>query len=104
MKPTVSPAGGFKGSAAQRGAEGLVGIFQNYISPVDGDRCPSYPTCSQYARQAIRKHGALVGVAMTVDRLIHETDEIHRAPLIKVHQSHRYYDPVENNDFWWSRK
>ena len=79
-------------------------LFQEYISPVDGDRCPSYPTCSQYGLEAVRKHGVLMGLVMSFDRLIHESDEIRRAPLIRVHDSYRYYDPVENNDFWWSKK
>lgn len=91
-------------SPGQRVAEGLFWFFQKYISPVDGDRCPSYPTCSQYGREAVRKHGVLIGLVMTFDRLIHESDEIQRAPLIRVHESYRYYDPVENNDFWWYKK
>ena len=91
-------------SPGQRAVGGLLRLFQVYISPVDGDRCPSYPTCSQYAREAVRKHGAMIGLVMTFDRLIHETDEVRRAPLIRVRESYRYYDPVENNDFWWSKK
>ena len=91
-------------SPGQRAVGGLLRFFQVYISPVDGDRCPSFPTCSQYAQEAVRKHGAIIGLVMTVDRLIHETDEVRRAPLIRVHESYRYYDPVENNDFWWSKR
>ena len=102
---TSSPAPAGHGaqppSFGQRAAEGLSGIFRDYISPVDGDRCPMYPTCSQYGQQAIRKNGLVWGVIMTVDRLIHESDEMRRAPRLKVYESYRYYDPVENNDFWW---
>ena len=83
---------------------GLFRFFQEYISPVDGDRCPSYPTCSQYGQEAVRKHGVLIGLVMTFDRLIHESDETRRAPLIRVGESNRYYDPVENNDFWWNKQ
>ncbi len=90
-------------SASQRVAQELIRFFQIYISPVDGDRCPSYPTCSQYAVEAIRKHGAVAGLVMTFDRLIHESDEVHRVPQIRVYDSYRYYDPVENNDFWWKK-
>ena len=90
-------------SASQKVGQGLIRFFQIYISPVDGDRCPSYPTCSQYAMEAVRKHGAIVGLAMGFGRLIHESDEIHRAPQIRVNDSYRYYDPVENNDFWWKK-
>ncbi len=83
--------------------QGLIRFFVKYISPVDGDRCPSYPTCSQYAQEAVREHGTLVGLVMTFDRLIHEADEIHRAPSIRVYDSYRTYDPVKNNDFWWNK-
>jgi hypothetical protein len=44
-----------------------------------------------------------VGTVMTFDRLTHESDEIRLVPAIKIYDSYRYYDPVENNDFWWSR-
>ena len=91
-------------SSGQRAVGGVFRFFQEYISPVDGDRCPSYPTCSQYAQQAVRKHGVIVGLVMTFDRLIHESDETRRAPLIRAGDSYRYYDPVENNDFWWDKK
>jgi len=88
-------------SPGQKVASGILQGFKEYISPVDGDRCPCYPTCSQYSQEAIRKHGLLIGLVMTFDRLIHEADEIRKAPLVKVYDSYRYYDPVENNDFWW---
>ncbi len=91
-------------SPGQRLAEGGIRIFQRYISPVDGDRCPSYPTCSQYGVEAVRTHGAVIGFVMTFDRLMHESDEIRRVPLVKVGDRYRYYDPVENNDFWWSKE
>jgi putative membrane protein insertion efficiency factor len=91
-------------SAGQRAVQGAMRFFQEYISPVDGDRCPCYPTCSQYSLEAVRKHGALIGLVMTFDRLIHESDEIRQAPLVKIYGSYRYYDPVENNDFWWNHK
>ncbi|MBI5968316.1 MAG: membrane protein insertion efficiency factor YidD [Deltaproteobacteria bacterium] len=91
-------------SIGQRLVGSLIGFFQKYISPVDGDRCPSYPTCSQYALEVVGKHGFLMGLVMSSDRLIHESDEIQGAPLIFVHGAYRYYDPVENNDFWWDKK
>jgi len=83
---------------------GILRLYQKYISPVDGERCPSYPTCSQYGLEAVRKHGALLGLVMTFDRLIHESDEVRIAPLIRVGDSVRCYDPVESNDFWWVKR
>ncbi len=85
-------------------AIGFLRLYQKYISPIDGERCPSYPTCSQYSLEAVRKHGALLGLVMTFDRLIHESDETRSGSLIQVGDSVRCYDPVENNDFWWYKK
>ncbi len=30
-------------------------FYREYISPVDGGKCPSYPSCSLYALQAVKK-------------------------------------------------
>ncbi len=76
-------------------------FFRNYISRVDGDRCPSLPSCSSYSVQAFRKHGFFVGWVMTVDRLIHEADERSVSPVVYYEGKFRIIDPVENNDFWW---
>jgi hypothetical protein len=63
-----------------------------------------YPTCSQYGIQAMHKHGPLIGIVMTADRLMHEADERDFAPARKVGNRYRFIDPVENNDFWWYKK
>ena len=35
---------------------------QRYLSPIKGgSTCKFYPTCSQYAKEAIEKYGALKG-------------------------------------------
>ena len=80
---------------------GALNFFSEYISKVDGDRCPTYPTCASYSRQVVRKHGFFMGIVMTADRLIHEGSEMHYAPLVKVGGGVRYYDPVNWNDYWW---
>jgi putative component of membrane protein insertase Oxa1/YidC/SpoIIIJ protein YidD len=77
-----------------------VTFFQQVISPVDGDRCPSYPTCSAYSIQAYDQHGAVLGTLMTVDRLFHEDSEGEFAPVIEVYGVRRIYDPVWANEFW----
>lgn len=82
----------------------LLTFYQKAIGPVNRGRCPMYPTCSQYSVQAIKKHGPVVGIIMTADRLIHERDEQLYAPLEKIGDRSRFIDPVENNDFWWSRE
>jgi hypothetical protein len=80
----------------------LISFYKNHISPVDSDRCPSYPTCASYAEQAFRKHGFIMGWMMTVDRLIHEgKEETSVSPFVDINGEVRIFDPVENNDFWW---
>ena len=60
-----------------------------------------HPTCSAYSLQAFKKHGFFIGFMMTADRLIHEGSEMDYAPLVKVGDRYKFYDPVSNNDFWW---
>jgi hypothetical protein len=79
----------------------IIKIIYDTISGVDGNRCPMYPNCSSYSLQAIEKHGIIIGIIMTSDRLIHESNEMDYAPLINVAGDVRYFDPVSNNDFWW---
>lgn len=76
-------------------------FFQRVISPVDGARSNMYPTGSDYARRVFRKHGALLGIVLTTERLMHEGNEIIVAPRIKKYGIWRVYDPVAANDWWW---
>lgn len=44
--------------------------YQFLLSPWLGNSCRFYPTCSEYARQAVEKHGALRGVWLALSRLV----------------------------------
>ncbi len=79
----------------------LIKFYQKAIGRVNAGRCPMYPTCSQYSTEAILKHGPVIGIVMTGDRLMHEIDEKEYVPRIKVGNRYRFDDPVSNNDFWW---
>lgn len=82
-----------------------VRFYQETASRVNGERCQMYPSCSAYSLEAIRKHGFFLGYMMTVDRLLHESDEMDSAPIIKLNNGkEKYFDPVEANDFWWYGK
>jgi putative membrane protein insertion efficiency factor len=48
---------------------GLIAAYRYCISPLLGSNCRFYPTCSEYAREAIETHGVLRGTWMTVRRL-----------------------------------
>lgn len=80
----------------------LVTVYREHISPIDGNRCPSVPSCSSYSFQAIQKHGFFMGWMMTVDRLIHEgKEETNVSPVVYSDGQWKIFDPVQNNDFWW---
>ena len=48
----------------------LIRIYQWLISPWLGHHCRFYPSCSEYARQAIERHGAVRGVWLVIRRLL----------------------------------
>jgi putative membrane protein insertion efficiency factor len=43
--------------------------YQLAISPLLGPSCRFHPTCSEYAREAIMKHGVVRGVWLATRRL-----------------------------------
>lgn len=53
---------------------GLLYIYRFIISPIlhtlaPGSGCRFYPTCSDYAMEAVRKHGPLAGSWLAIKRL-----------------------------------
>jgi putative membrane protein insertion efficiency factor len=63
----------------------LLKIYRRYISPMkSGPTCRFYPTCSQYALEAVSRYGAFKGSYLAVKR------------LLKCHPFHPGgYDPVK---------
>lgn len=47
----------------------LVGLYQGFISPFTPPACRFYPTCSTYARQALKKYGIFKGGLLSLARL-----------------------------------
>ncbi|WP_157212215.1 membrane protein insertion efficiency factor YidD [Desulfomonile tiedjei] len=50
-------------------AGGLIRCYQIFISPVFPSACRFYPTCSEYAREAVLTHGVVKGTWLAVKRL-----------------------------------
>lgn len=48
----------------------LLRFYRRFISPLFGPTCRFEPTCSQYAMQAVERHGALKGGWLTLRRLL----------------------------------
>ena len=47
----------------------LIGGYRRFISPMLGARCRFAPSCSAYALEAVREHGALRGTWLAVCRI-----------------------------------
>ena len=50
--------------------QGLIRIYQRMVSPMLGPRCRFYPSCSQYAIEALETHGMLRGLWLALRRLL----------------------------------
>jgi putative membrane protein insertion efficiency factor len=48
----------------------LLGIYKAMVSPFLPPACRFEPTCSEYARQAVEKYGALKGTWMGIKRIL----------------------------------
>ncbi|MCX7994343.1 MAG: membrane protein insertion efficiency factor YidD [candidate division WOR-3 bacterium] len=74
-------------------------LYQVSISPAQGDVCNFSPSCSNFAREALEKHGIFWGTLMATDRLlrcnpsaIYLYDKFYTGI-----ENDKIYDPVENN-------
>ena len=47
----------------------LIRVYQVALSPLLGPNCRYYPTCSQYAIEALETHGAFKGTWLTIKRI-----------------------------------
>jgi putative membrane protein insertion efficiency factor len=63
----------------------VIRLYQRLVSPFLGQRCKYYPSCSEYAAQAIERFGILRGVVLAGWRLLRCNP-----------WSHGGFDPVED--------
>lgn len=54
---------------AKRLLLGLFGVYRYGISPMLGRNCRFHPTCSEYAMEAVERHGALKGAWLAIKRV-----------------------------------
>ncbi len=60
-----------------------IGVYRKIVSPALPPACRFYPSCSEYAREAVEKHGAAKGLLLAAKR------------VLKCHPYHPGgYDPV----------
>lgn len=48
----------------------LFGLWRRLVSPLYGQTCKYYPSCSAYGTQSVQRHGAARGVVLTVWRIL----------------------------------
>ncbi|HED12756.1 MAG TPA: membrane protein insertion efficiency factor YidD [Gammaproteobacteria bacterium] len=48
----------------------LVRVYRYALSPMLGQHCRFHPSCSAYAEQALRQHGAIKGLSLSLWRLL----------------------------------
>jgi uncharacterized protein len=48
----------------------LLGVYKLFLSPLFPAACRFEPTCSEYAREAVEKYGALPGTWMGLLRIL----------------------------------
>lgn len=62
----------------------IIHVYRKFISPIKRGKCRFYPTCSEYAIDAIEKYGVIKGTVLTGKR------------VLKCHPFHPGgYDPVK---------
>ncbi|OQX61936.1 MAG: membrane protein insertion efficiency factor YidD [Desulfococcus sp. 4484_241] len=47
----------------------LIRVYQTVISPFLGPRCRFYPSCSQYAYEAVSRYGVIKGSFLAAKRV-----------------------------------
>jgi len=68
----------------QRAVLFFISLYRVLFAPFLGGRCRFYPSCSQYAEQAVLSRGAVRGTILSLKR------------LLRCHPFHSGgYDPVE---------
>ncbi|MDG1967771.1 MAG: membrane protein insertion efficiency factor YidD [Flavobacteriaceae bacterium] len=48
----------------------LIKFYQSFISPLLPSTCRYTPTCSEYSKQCLTKHGLLKGSLMSIRRIL----------------------------------
>jgi putative membrane protein insertion efficiency factor len=62
--------GGMARQAPRNFGRGLIKLYRYTLSPLIGFRCRHLPTCSEYADEAIARHGLWAGGWMALARIL----------------------------------
>lgn len=80
-------------------------LFQMTVSKADRNRCPMYPSCSHYSRQAFERYNPITAWILTADRLLRcGRDETRLSKPVIIQGRTRIKDTLADNTFWWSSR
>ena len=79
----------------------LIGWYQSRVAPLQGARCPCFPSCSVFVKHSMKKYGFFPGLLMGIERLFFRENNDMRARLhyhsLKLGGKELVFDPPEAN-------
>ncbi len=73
---------------------GLRSVYAFFISDLDGDNCPFYPSCSHFFVRAVQATNLVQGALMFADRFTRDTNIFKSSTQYPTRLHGRLYDPV----------
>jgi hypothetical protein len=74
----------------------IIRVYQVLLSPLLGQNCRFYPTCSCYAHQALKQHGALKGSWLSVKRIV-KCNPMHPGGIDEVPPSSKQQNVINSD-------
>lgn len=75
--------------------ESAIYAYRVFISDVDGDNCPFFPSCSHFLEQSVKQTNLPQGVLMFFDRFTRDMNIFNRNNKYPRYDSQHLFDPVE---------
>lgn len=90
----------FKINENRTSDSGIISLLRNtyalFISDLDGDNCPFYPSCSNFFVQSIAEAGLIKGSLMFSDRFMRDMNLFKGKNRYPIHKTGKFYDPSNN--------
>jgi len=71
-------------------------VYSFFISDLDGDNCPFYPTCSSFFVESVHQTNFIKGTLMFTDRFTRDSNLFKLHEHYPIHVSGKFYDPAHN--------
>lgn len=83
----------------------LFSLYHSKLSVKQGTRCPSYPSCSGYTKEAIDKSGLILGTIAGFERMYIRENYAMKSfisyfPVYDQYNNFRIYDPYAANNIF----